>query len=624
MYRPLKLAALLLTVVPSAIGICSVTPPSLVVVETEKYIAVRKGDVLELHGVASSDRVRAVYLLVDRREHESKAEGGTYCFRWRTERAELGTHNLDIVLLRVDGGKEFVHRARVHVVRDSPINISAAPVARLGTPLTVTIGSTCDIRPTYATLIVDAVPARHEQQLVNGGVVWDFIDAEPGEHILRAKVRDNEGNTAYSTEIAVRVPERLVVEAPRAVKITEQSTQIELKVTLADGLRVKRLAALCDERLVAELTERADRLAWSALELESGNHTVQVDLQDDTGRIARFGPQTVRVDNVYRREQRDRALAESAALAANERARKAEEAASAEKARAEEEGRRQSELKRLETKALINAALLADASRNQILQRAYGRSPLTKSTGSIGVVRGMSVVCVGAIFEYGSLNTVSARAGVGKGRLLTTAGSTDASFRRSMHDARAFAAAYAASAGLRLDWQRIDVTFDLGDGDKAGDSAGAAMATALVSTLLKIPVRNNTVVTGAITASGVVRPVGGVDLKAAAALQDPSVLTVIVPRFAGNVADVLDLPYPLLAGHRIIAASDMRQVLRQALQGYDQGTMAAASELFGMGLKLYGRGDTKGAVHMLRQAQSCTPEDLTIPLWIRVLQDPSR
>ena len=127
-------------------------------------------------------------------------------------------------------------------------------------------------------------------------------------------------------------------------------------------------------------------------------------------------------------------------------------------------------------------------------------------------------------------------------------------------------------------------------------------------------------ITGAIEPDGAIMPVGAVDLKAAAAFTDPTVLTVIVPRSADNIADVLSLPKKILAGHRLVAAKDMGQVLRQALVGYDEGTLASACQLFGDGLALYNAGKVDEAVGKLLEAQRLTPEDISIPVWIKMMR----
>jgi ATP-dependent Lon protease len=74
---------------------------------------------------------------------------------------------------------------------------------------------------------------------------------------------------------------------------------------------------------------------------------------------------------------------------------------------------------------------------------------------------------------------------------------------------------------------------------KDGPSAGVAMATALASAYAGIPARPDTAMTGEITLSGLVLPVGGIKEKVLAARR-ASIQCLILPK--DNEKDLRELP----------------------------------------------------------------------------------
>jgi ATP-dependent Lon protease len=97
---------------------------------------------------------------------------------------------------------------------------------------------------------------------------------------------------------------------------------------------------------------------------------------------------------------------------------------------------------------------------------------------------------------------------------------------------------------------------------KDGPSAGIAMATALASLIENRPVREDTAMTGEITLTGQVLPIGGLKEKALAA-QAAGIKRVIAPRL--NRQDIDDIPKHLRKDLEFIFVDRIEQVLVQAL-----------------------------------------------------------
>lgn len=97
---------------------------------------------------------------------------------------------------------------------------------------------------------------------------------------------------------------------------------------------------------------------------------------------------------------------------------------------------------------------------------------------------------------------------------------------------------------------------------KDGPSAGITMATALVSALTKTPVRHDIAMTGEITLSGRVLPIGGLKEKTMAAYRN-GIKTVIIPQ--DNVSDLDDIDHTVKRSLVFIPASDVDTVFKCAL-----------------------------------------------------------
>ncbi len=94
-----------------------------------------------------------------------------------------------------------------------------------------------------------------------------------------------------------------------------------------------------------------------------------------------------------------------------------------------------------------------------------------------------------------------------------------------------------------------------------GDSASIAVATAIVSALKKIPIRQDTAMTGSLSIRGEVLPIGGVTAKAEAAIE-AGCKQIIVPK--GNYNDLV-LSKEQMSEIKIIPVENFVEVLKHAL-----------------------------------------------------------
>lgn len=93
-----------------------------------------------------------------------------------------------------------------------------------------------------------------------------------------------------------------------------------------------------------------------------------------------------------------------------------------------------------------------------------------------------------------------------------------------------------------------------------GDSASIAVATAIISALEKIPVRQDVAMTGSLSVRGEVLPVGGVSAKVEAAI-DIGLKTVIVPQ--ANLKDIV-IDKKKLEKIKLVPVASINAVLKEA------------------------------------------------------------
>jgi ATP-dependent Lon protease len=163
----------------------------------------------------------------------------------------------------------------------------------------------------------------------------------------------------------------------------------------------------------------------------------------------------------------------------------------------------------------------------------------------------------------------------GGGGHLTLTGQLGSVMQESARAALSHVRQQAAALGIApetLTTQDLHIHVPAGAIPKDGPSAGVTMATAIVSAARQVAVRSDVAMTGEITLSGLVLPVGGIREKAMAARRH-GIKTFVLPK--GNQLDLAELPNEVRHDMTFIPAETLQDVLRVALPDVvDAGTVA--------------------------------------------------
>ncbi|MCW3171027.1 endopeptidase La [Shewanella subflava] len=187
----------------------------------------------------------------------------------------------------------------------------------------------------------------------------------------------------------------------------------------------------------------------------------------------------------------------------------------------------------------------------------YGKA---ESSNQIGQVTGLAWTQVG-----GDLLTIEATSVAGKGKLTYT-GSLGDVMQESIKAAMTVVRARAEQLGINADfYEKRDIHVHVPEGatPKDGPSAGAAMCTALVSSLTGNPVRSDVAMTGEITLRGEVLPIGGLKEKLLAAHRG-GIKHVLIPK--ENERDLEEIPQNVIADLKIHPVRWVDEVLKLALE----------------------------------------------------------
>jgi ATP-dependent Lon protease len=198
----------------------------------------------------------------------------------------------------------------------------------------------------------------------------------------------------------------------------------------------------------------------------------------------------------------------------------------------------------------------------------------------VGIATGLAYTSVGGEILYVETTTMR-----GKGGILLT-GQLGEVMKESGQAAMGLIRSRAKDFGIDEDFfekNDIHVHYPQGGIPKDGPSAGITMATAIISRLTGIPIRKDVAMTGEITLTGRVLPIGGLKEKALAAMRH-GIKTVIIPE--KNKKDLEDIPEEFRDKLTFITVKTIDDVLDVALvqkiknlvKSTPSGASAAGSE----------------------------------------------
>ena len=184
---------------------------------------------------------------------------------------------------------------------------------------------------------------------------------------------------------------------------------------------------------------------------------------------------------------------------------------------------------------------------------------LVDDPGRIGVATGLALTDAG-----GQILFVEATMMKGSEKLILT-GSLGDVMKESAQAALSYIRSNASQ--LKIDENffvdhDIHIHIPAGSIPKDGPSAGLGVVLALLSLLTRQPVRNDLAVTGEVTLSGKILPVGGIRDKILAARR-AGVKTVILPK--QNEVDLAKVPDDVLKDVTIVTTDDVSEILKKGL-----------------------------------------------------------
>ena len=189
----------------------------------------------------------------------------------------------------------------------------------------------------------------------------------------------------------------------------------------------------------------------------------------------------------------------------------------------------------------------------------YQRLPANKPL-PVGVATGLAWTQVG-----GELLSIEATVLPGSGKLSPTGKLGDV-MKESAHAALSYVRSRAKDFGLKKDfYQKTDIHIHIPEGavPKDGPSAGITMAIAMVSALTKNPLRHDVAMTGELTLTGKVLPIGGLKEKSLAAHRG-GIFKIILPK--ENEKDIPEIPDKIRKKMNFYPVSNMDEAIKEAFE----------------------------------------------------------
>ncbi len=190
------------------------------------------------------------------------------------------------------------------------------------------------------------------------------------------------------------------------------------------------------------------------------------------------------------------------------------------------------------------------------------QDPAERRTAVPGVATGLAVTGAGGDVLFVEASLADPETGAAG---LTLTGQLGDVMKESARIALSFLRSHGAELELPVTGLKdrgVHIHFPAGAVPKDGPSAGITMTTALASLLSGRLVRTDVAMTGEVSLTGRVLPIGGVKQKLLAAHR-AGITTVVIPK--RNEADLDDVPAEILEKLEVHPVTDVRQVLEIAL-----------------------------------------------------------
>ncbi len=211
-------------------------------------------------------------------------------------------------------------------------------------------------------------------------------------------------------------------------------------------------------------------------------------------------------------------------------------------------------------KSDVPKTIVTEAEVTKLLGPTKFRDTKADKKNEIGAAVGLAWTEVG-----GSILSTEVTTMEGRGKLTITGKLGDV-MQESAQAAMSYVRSRAHALGLPKDFYRsLDIHVHVPEGaiPKDGPSAGITLATAIASSLTRIPVRADVAMTGEITLRGRVLPIGGLKEKLLAAHRQ-GIHEAILPK--DNEKDLLDVPEIIRNSMKLHLVESMDDVLRVAFE----------------------------------------------------------
>jgi ATP-dependent Lon protease len=179
-------------------------------------------------------------------------------------------------------------------------------------------------------------------------------------------------------------------------------------------------------------------------------------------------------------------------------------------------------------------------------------------------------VCTGLAWTSAGGEVLYVEATKMKGKGLTLTGQLGEVMKESAQTAIGFLRSKASTYGIDEDvFERHELHIHLPAGaiPKDGPSAGITLATTIASLVTDLPINKNVAMTGEITLTGKVLPIGGLKEKALAALR-MNITTIVIPW--KNQKDLADIPEELMKKLTFVPVKTIDEVLDVAIIGWSE------------------------------------------------------